>query len=65
MDARLQFEWSNDRARDLVSAVHKAGFFGPGNEDLIDRDDADYEISLTIKLSHKRKSRKKSTSTNG
>lgn len=59
MDARMCFEWSNERAKNLVTAIHKAGFFGPGFEDIVDREDADYEVSLTVRLTHRRKSRSK------
>ena len=60
MDARLQFEWNNDRAKNLVKLIGEAGYFGPGNEDIINRDDAEYEATLSVKLKHKRKKRKKS-----
>lgn len=59
MDARLQFEWSNEKARELVTVIGGAGFFGAGNEDIVDRDDAEYQVTLSVKLSHKRKSRAK------
>ena len=58
MDARLQFEWNGEKAKEFVSAIFEKGFF-PGNEDIVDRTDADYEITLMVKLKHKRKSRKK------
>jgi hypothetical protein len=59
MDARLQFEWSNEKARELVTVIGGAGFFGTGNEDIVDRDDAEYRVTLSVKLTHKRKSRSK------
>ncbi len=59
MDARLQFEWNNNKAKNIVKVIAGAGFFGPSNEDIVDRDDAEYEVSLTVRLKHKRKTRKK------
>ncbi len=59
MDARLQFEWSNEKAKNLVKMISEVGYFGPGNEDIVGRDDADYEVTLSVKLKHKRKPRKK------
>ena len=60
MDARLQFEWNGEKAKEFVSAVFEKGFF-PGNEDIVDRADSDYEITLYIKLKQKRKPRKLKT----
>lgn len=59
MDARLQFAWSNDKAKDLVTALHHQGFLGKDNDDVVNRDDANYEVSLSVKLTNKRKARKK------
>lgn len=54
MDARLVFEWSGEKAKNLVSDLSNKGHFGPGNDDIVNRDDAEYEVSLTVRLKHKR-----------
>jgi len=59
MDARLQFEWSNENAKLLVKTLFDAGLLGSFNEDIVNRDDATYDVSLAIKLTNKRKARKK------
>lgn len=57
MDARLQFEWIDDTAKNLVKILFDNGLLGTGNADMVDRDDAEYVVSLSVKLKHKRKSR--------
>lgn len=64
MDARMQFEWSGEKAKKLIKAIEQAQLLGPDMADIVDRDDADYEIRLSVTLKHKRKSRKKSNGPN-
>ena len=65
MDARLQFEWSNDKAKMFVDHIQNAGFLGQSYDDIANRDDATYEVSLQVTLKHKRKTRKKSVESKG
>lgn len=59
MDARLQFEFSNDKAKSIVKILFDNAYLGTGNSDIVNRDDAEYAVTLSVNLKHKRKSRKK------
>ncbi len=60
MDARLQFEWNGEKARDCVAKILGDNNLVPDQTygEMIDRDDADYEVKLSVMLKHKRKTRK-------
>ena len=62
MHARLLFEWTNDKAKNLVAYLQKGNFLGQGCDDIVNCDDSTYEIRLLIQLKPKRKSRKKKES---
>lgn len=61
MDARFQFEWSGEKAKDAVTTIISDVNLVPDRsyKDIVKRDDAEYEVTVSIRLKHKRKSRKK------
>ncbi len=59
MEVRLQFEWTDDKAKKFVDHMQNAGFLGQGYDDIGNRDDSIYEVRLEVKLKNKRKTRKK------
>ncbi len=62
MDARLQFEWNGDKAKNVVASLFRDKHLAEELNDIVERDDAEYEVGLVVKLRHKRKSRKKKES---
>lgn len=60
MDARLQFEWNGDKAKNVVASLFRDKHLADEMSDIVDRDDAEYEVTVSVRLKHKRKSRKKS-----
>ena len=61
MDAQVSFEWSGEKAKNCVTKILGDNDLVTAKiyDDLILRDDADYEVMLIVKLKHKRKARKK------
>jgi len=61
MNARISFEWSGEKAEKCVARILTDSELVPdlSYQDMVHRDDAEYEVTLIIRLKHKRKSRKK------
>lgn len=59
MDARLFFQWNGETAEKFVKFMREQEFLDASMDDIVGRVDADYEIGCSVKLTHKRKPRKK------
>lgn len=61
MDARITFEWNGEKAKKCVAQILTDSELVPDLtvREMVNRDDSEYEVTVAIRLKHKRKSRKK------